>query len=171
MIANRMVGKAGAQPHHSQSPSSPIYQTAGRAALFVWPLESGIVAGEQGYSRAVQPKHYRWSEIGQDNPIQDLHRRRLSGEKMLVAWVNLTKGCHVASHQHESEQIAIVLSGKARWTLGTEGTAECYQVETGGGEVMVLPSNFPHGVDALEDTEIIDVLSPPGAMGVDSQRE
>lgn len=90
---------------------------------------------------------------------------------MLVAWVNLTKGCNVATHSHESEQIAIVLSGRVRWIIGAEGSTDRYEVEMGGGEAMVLPSNVPHGVVALEDTEIIDVLSPPGAMGVDSQRD
>jgi hypothetical protein len=36
--------------------------------------------------------------------------------------------------------------------------------------VVVLPSNFPHGVTAVERTLIFDVLSPPGEMGVDSQK-
>jgi len=110
---------------------------------------------------------FRWSDVDQDNPIDNLHRRRIMGERMLVANINLTKGCHVNPHQHESEQIAIVISGHVRWTIGAEGAQR--QVEMRGGEVMVLPSNVPHGIDALEDTHIIDVLSPPGAMGVDNQ--
>lgn len=85
---------------------------------------------------------------------------------MLVAHVHLVKGCHVAFHQHESEQIAMVLSGRVRWFFG-DGRADLEMV---GGEVLVLPSNVPHGVDALEDTEIIDLLSPIGPMGVDSQK-
>jgi quercetin dioxygenase-like cupin family protein len=39
-----------------------------------------------------------------------------------------------------------------------------------GGEALVLPANVPHGVDVLEDTEIIDVLTPIGLMGVDKQK-
>jgi hypothetical protein len=38
-----------------------------------------------------------------------------------------------------------------------------------GGEVLHLPSNLPHAVEALEETHILDMLSPPGPMGVDSQ--
>jgi quercetin dioxygenase-like cupin family protein len=38
-----------------------------------------------------------------------------------------------------------------------------------GGEVLQIPGNVWHGVSALEDTYIIDILSPPAAMGVDSQ--
>lgn len=112
---------------------------------------------------------FSWPNVSEDNPIDLLHRRKIQGEKMLVARVHLEKGCHVATHSHESEQIAIVLSGRVRWGLGAEGSPERREVEVCGGEVMVLPSNVPHSVDALEETEIIDVLSPIGPMGVDSQ--
>lgn len=88
---------------------------------------------------------------------------------MVWAYVNLAKGCHVATHQHESEQIAFVVSGKVRWRLGSEEAGDYTEQEAGGGTVVVLPSNFPHGVDALEDTVILDVLAPPGPMGVDRQ--
>lgn len=39
------------------------------------------------------------------------------------------------------------------------------------GQVVLLPSNCLHGVETLEDSLLIDVLSPPGPMGVDSQGE
>lgn len=84
---------------------------------------------------------------------------------MLAACVELKQGCVVAVHSHPSEQIAIVVSGRVRWTIGSQSE----QVEMSGGEVLVLPSNVLHGVEALEDTLIFDILSPPGAMGVDSQ--
>ncbi len=108
---------------------------------------------------------YRWDEIAEDNPIALLTRRTLYGEKMMVARVRLEKGCHVAPHHHDSEQIAIVMSGSCVWLMGEERTP----VPMKGGEVMVLPSNVVHGLDVLEDTEIIDVLSPIGPMGVDKQ--
>lgn len=88
---------------------------------------------------------------------------------MLWAYVNLAKGCRVAMHSHENEQIAFVISGRVVWRLGDEDSPEHREVEVQGGTVIHLPSNFPHGVHALEDTVILDVLSPPGAMGVDRQ--
>jgi len=107
-----------------------------------------------------------WNDIPEENPIPLLTRRMVKGEKMLVASVRLAKGCHVALHHHESEQIAMVLSGHVRWFFG-DGRPDLEMV---GGQVLVLPSNVPHGLDALEDTEITDVLSPIGPMGVDSQK-
>ncbi|MCW5941255.1 MAG: cupin domain-containing protein [Fimbriimonadaceae bacterium] len=106
----------------------------------------------------------------EDHPIALLARRRVAGDRMLLADVRLQKGCHVATHSHESEQIAFVVSGRVTWRLGEPGSAEYREETVGAGAVVVLPSGFPHGVDALEDTHIVDVLSPPGEMGVDSQR-
>ena len=114
---------------------------------------------------------FRWSEIESDHPIALLHRKSIHGEKSLVARVTLEPGCHVAPHHHDSEQIAIVLSGKVVWSLGDPGGGEVEKLEMSGGEVLHLPSRVWHGVDALELTEIIDILSPPGPMGVDRQRD
>lgn len=111
-----------------------------------------------------------WESQSLDQPVSLLHRRRVTGERMLVAQVKLEKGCVVASHFHESEQIAMVMSGKVLWHLGPSNDPDARTLEMGGGEVLVIPSNTPHGVTALEDTEIIDVLSPPGPMGVDAMK-
>ena len=88
---------------------------------------------------------------------------------MLWAHVELAKGCEVATHFHENEQIAYVISGRVLWRLGEVGSADYTEQESVGGTVVHLPSNFPHGVLALEDSVILDVLSPPGEMGVDHQ--
>lgn len=111
-----------------------------------------------------------WEEVSEDNPIPLLTRRMIKGEKALVARVFLHKGCHVALHHHDSEQIAIHISGEVLWRVGAPGSPEYREVVLLGGDVMVLPSNVPHSVDALEDTVIHDVLSPIGPMGVDSQK-
>lgn len=111
---------------------------------------------------------HAWSSVASDQPIPLLGRQLISGEEMLLARVELAAGCHVAVHQHQSEQMAVVISGRVRWTLGEPG-GEQTTYEMGGGEVMQLPAWSWHGVDALEDTLIIDILSPPGAMGVDRQ--
>lgn len=107
-----------------------------------------------------------WDTVAADQPVPLLTRRKIEGANMLCAMINLGKGCVVAVHHHESEQIAYVISGRALWTLGPERE----QVEVTGGHVVRLPSHFPHGVEALEDTVILDVLSPVGAMGVDNQK-
>ncbi len=113
---------------------------------------------------------YSWIDIEGDQPIPLLTRQKVTGERILVARVRLEAGCKVELHQHESEQIACVLSGRVRWGVGQPGSPEREEFEMTGGQVLHLPSEIPHEVTALEDSLILDLLSPPGAMGVDSQQ-
>ena len=112
---------------------------------------------------------FKWSDIEEDHPIEFIHRKRIFGANTMVAMVRLDKGCHVAPHCHISEQIAYIISGCAVFGLGEIGTEEHREVQVGPGDVVVLPSNFTHYVNALEDSLILDILSPPGEMGIDSQ--
>src|SRR5579862_940958 len=98
----------------------------------------------------------RWAEIPSDNPIPLLHRQKLTFEQCLLAMVRLEPGCKVALHHHDSEQIAYLISGHVRWGLGTPGTPERREFEMRGGEVLHLPSNLPHEVEALAETQILD---------------
>jgi quercetin dioxygenase-like cupin family protein len=90
----------------------------------------------------------------------------------MVAQVTLQKGCVIKTHSHESEQIAVILSGRARFGLGDELSADRTEVELTGGNVLVLDSWLPHSVEILEDSVIMDIFSPPAdRMGVDDQKE
>ncbi len=111
-------------------------------------------------------RKYVWDDLTPDNPVPLLHRRRIHGDRVLVARMRLEKGCRVDLHSHENEQISIVLSGLLNFFVGRDPTEE---VLLGAGEVLHLPSHTPHGVETLEDTVVIDLISPPGEMGVDRQ--
>jgi quercetin dioxygenase-like cupin family protein len=111
----------------------------------------------------------RWKELPLENPIPNLDRKRILGERMMLAMVTLHPGCVVETHRHENEQFAYIISGKAVFGIGEEGSESRYEIILGEGEVLHLPSNIPHSVRPLEKTLVLDLLSPPGAMGVDSQ--
>ncbi len=116
----------------------------------------------------MNPKPQTWSELPSDNPIDLLFRQKLTAQNVLVARVHLTKGCVVARHEHFSEQVTVQLSGHTRWQVGPDGMEETFDMV--GEQILHLPSNLRHGVVAIEDTLIMDILSPPGAMGIDLQR-
>lgn len=100
-----------------------------------------------------------------------IDRRRIIGERMMISEVFLHKGFRLQTHQHENEQISIVVSGRLRFGIGDEGSPERYETTLTGGQVIHLPSNVPHSADALEDTVVLDVFSPPSAgTGVDAKR-
>ncbi len=110
---------------------------------------------------------YRWSELPQDHPLEGIDRRRIFGERMMLAEVALRRGCSVATHRHENEQIAYVVSGRIRFVIGAEDSPQSREITVEGGEVMHLPSNVPHSAVALEDSLVLDLFSPPGEMGLD----
>lgn len=100
--------------------------------------------------------------------MDKIERRRIIGEKMMISRVQLAKGFVVGSHQHANEQFAIVLSGRMRFGVGGEGTPEHEVMTVVGGEVLWLPSNVPHWAEALEDSVVLDLFSPPSEKtGVD----
>ena len=83
-----------------------------------------------------------------------LSRKLISGTNEMLAQVFLKKGCVVATHKHESEQMTYILKGLLELTLPGK------KVRVGEGEVLVIPSNVEHGAVALEDTLDLDVFSP-----------
>ena len=117
---------------------------------------------------AIEANAFRWADLPMDQPLPTLERRKVVGERAMVAQVVLHEGCVVPVHRHENEQIALIVSGRLRFTVGEPGSER--EFEVGGGEVMLLPSNVPHGVVALEETTLLDVFTPVAeVMGIDQK--
>jgi len=76
----------------------------------------------------------------------------------MIASVELRRGCIVPKHAHVHEQVSYVLDGHLRLIVGDDGGAS-YDVRA--GEVVLLPSNVPHAAEAMADTRVLDVFSPP----------
>lgn len=109
-------------------------------------------------SAATEARAFRWSDLPVDRPLPTLERRRVVGERVMVSRVVLDPGCVVRVHHHENEQVSCILSGRLRFTVGEPGAER--DVEIGGGEVLHLPSNVPHGCVALEETVVLDIFTP-----------
>ena len=111
---------------------------------------------------------YRWTDLPTDSPMPLIERRRIIGQKMMISEVLLKEGFVVPSHTHENEQFACVIRGKIRFGLGVQGSPEHQNVELTGGEVLHLPANVPHSAEALQETVILDLFSPPSEKtGID----
>jgi len=105
-----------------------------------------------------EAKWYRWQDMPKEDLTELLDRRFITCERVMLAQIGLKKGCIVPRHSHENEQVSYVLQGALRFWLG-EGEEEERVVHA--GEVLHVPSNLPHKVQALEDTLALDVFSPP----------
>jgi quercetin dioxygenase-like cupin family protein len=102
--------------------------------------------------------HHRWDDLPKELLKADLSRRFISTDRMMLAQVFLEKGCVVAHHAHENEQLTYILEGKLRFWLGED---ESEVVEVGAGEVLQIPSWVPHKAEALETTLDVDIFAPP----------
>ena len=119
-------------------------------------------------SHASRAPVYSWSELAVDRPMPLLERRRVIGEQMMISHILLHKGFKVATHSHANEQMSVVLSGKIRFCVGAEGSPERYTVDVAANQVIHLPSNVPHSAEAIEETLVLDLFSPPSATtGID----
>ncbi len=101
---------------------------------------------------------YRWDDLPKEPLKEDLSRRLISADKMMIAQVFLEQGCIVPQHSHENEQLTYILEGKLRFWLGED---ESEVVDVGAGEVLHIPAWLPHKAEALERTLDVDVFSPP----------
>jgi len=105
-----------------------------------------------------QATWYRWNDMPREKVNEQLSRRLITGDRLMLAHVYLKKGCVVPRHSHENEQVTYVLDGALRFLVGDDGANE---IVVRAGEVLHLPANVPHEAHALEDTLDVDVFSPP----------
>ncbi|MDQ2769350.1 MAG: cupin domain-containing protein [Bacteroidota bacterium] len=101
---------------------------------------------------------YTWADMPKEQVSDQLSRRFITGDKMMLAHIYLKKGCVVPLHQHENEQITYILEGALRFWIGSE---DAEPIVVGVGEVLHIPGNLPHKAEALEDTLNVDIFSPP----------
>ena len=101
---------------------------------------------------------HRWESMPKEQLNENIGRRMITGERMMVAHIYLKKGSVVPRHHHHNEQITYVLEGALRFRLGAEGEQE---VMVRSGEVLTIPPNLPHSAEALEDTLDVDIFDPP----------
>ena len=98
---------------------------------------------------------YTWETIARERLDDHVARRMIVGEKeMLVRW-EFTKGALAARHSHPHEQVVMMVSGKLRLAVGDQ------EMVMGPLDIVVIPPQVPHEAEALEDTVVIDIFSPP----------
>ena len=108
----------------------------------------------------------RWSDVPAEPMNPQLTRRFITGEQAMLARIDLKKGVIVPRHSHANEQIAWIMEGALRFTLGEQGKAQ-QEITVRAGEVLVIPAHLPHAAEALEDTVDFDIFAPPRQDWID----
>lgn len=81
--------------------------------------------------------------------------RRIQGERLTLAVVELAPNAVVPEHRHEHEQLGMVIKGEVDFTLDGETR------HLGPGGTWRILSNLPHNVNAGPDGAVVlDIFSP-----------
>jgi quercetin dioxygenase-like cupin family protein len=94
-------------------------------------------------------------QIPEEKVTDQITRRIVTGEKEMLVFWKIKAGAHAAAHSHRHEQIFWVLTGRMEFRLGSEKRI------CGPGDMGVIPPNTEHEAWFPEDTEVIDIFSPP----------
>jgi quercetin dioxygenase-like cupin family protein len=98
--------------------------------------------------------HYHWDQVEREEMNPFLSRQVIHSDHMTVARMYIKKGCLVPEHSHLNEQISIMEQGSAKFVLAGEERV------MHAGEVIRIPPNVPHHVEALSDCVAMDLFSP-----------
>jgi quercetin dioxygenase-like cupin family protein len=84
-----------------------------------------------------------------------IDRRVFAGKQgMIVCW-KIKAGAHADPHMHPHEQIVWMLKGRMDFQIGNDRRS------MRAGDVAVIPGDTEHEGFFPEDTEVVDVFSPP----------
>ncbi|MBN2431016.1 MAG: cupin domain-containing protein [Acidobacteria bacterium] len=93
--------------------------------------------------------HYPEHEI-----VPGYRARFIHTERMTLAYWTVDAGAALPVHAHPHEQVAHVLEGEFKMTVGGE------QQVLKPGMVAVIPADMPHGGRALTPCRLLDVFQP-----------
>jgi quercetin dioxygenase-like cupin family protein len=97
-------------------------------------------------------------DMGAMSPVTispGMTRRHVTADQSTMAIYDLKRGAYVPMHQHSSEQLSYVQQGRLRFIAG----GRAYDVRR--GELIVIPPNVPHSIEALENSIEYDFFAPP----------
>lgn len=93
--------------------------------------------------------------LPQERITDKITRRVLSGSQGMIVWWSAKAGSHAGTHQHPNEQLVWMLTGRMELRIGAE------RREMFAGDVAVIPGGTEHEAWFRDDTEVVDVFSPP----------
>ncbi len=100
-----------------------------------------------------------WARLDQQpafSPVPGITMRSLTGERIMLNWVQIEPNTEVPRHQHPHEQVGMLLEGALELTIGDE-TRVLHP-----GDAYTLPPDLPHrAITGDEGCIVLDIFSPP----------
>ena len=98
---------------------------------------------------------YNWSAVAEEKMNPLMTRQVIHTPQMTIAQIWLAKGGVVPAHSHVNQQVSMVNSGWLVFEM------EGKRIELKTGDVLVIPPEVPHRVEALEESTATDLFTPP----------
>jgi quercetin dioxygenase-like cupin family protein len=83
----------------------------------------------------------------------------IKGDEMTLLEIHYAAGVGAPLHAHTHESIAYVVKGKVKSTVGSQ------EFIMGPGDVCRHPKGVQHGLEALEESVVVEVKSPAPEIG------
>lgn len=84
--------------------------------------------------------------------------RRVAMSTVAQTWVEMKQGHFSPLHRHEDEQTVVLIKGKLRARSGPQGEEIYTEMEP--GDILTVPSNVVHQVEALVDSVFCEAFGP-----------
>lgn len=99
---------------------------------------------------------YKWETLPRETVRPGVTRTAFRGDNALMVMNWLEPGMEVRPHSHPFEQLAFILSGRVKFTIGED------VVEVGAGEVVRIPPDVMHCGEPIGDEVAVnlDVFAP-----------
>lgn len=96
-----------------------------------------------------------WETVPEERINDYITRKMVTGDRMMLVRWRMKKGGVVPAHKHPNEQVVYMLSGAMDFRVGDK------RFVCKPGDVVVIPGDVEHEGSFPEDTDVIDVFSPP----------
>ena len=83
----------------------------------------------------------------------------MKGDEMTFLEIHYAAGVGAPLHAHTHESIAYVVKGKVKSTVGSE------EFIMGPGDVCRHPKDVLHGLEAIEESVVVEIKSPAPEIG------
>jgi unsaturated pyranuronate lyase len=83
----------------------------------------------------------------------------IKGDEMTFLEIHYAAGVGAPLHAHTHESIAYVVKGKVKSTVGAD------EFIMGPGDVCRHPKGVLHGLEAIEDSVVVEIKSPAPEIG------
>jgi len=101
---------------------------------------------------------HRYGEIPIQKFGEGIDLRRVGMSTVAQTWVEMKQGYTSPLHRHEDEQTVVLIKGKLKARSGPDG--EEIFTEMAPGDILTVPANVIHQVEALVDSVFVEAFGP-----------